>query len=135
MPSETTTACASLLVFFRIRRGTFPYSVEDDASTISQTPTTHYANTCVKLTIVTHLSLSERIAIANLVLFLSLLCPVLATMSFATYFLVRSLLSAFLPCFFLFFSFFLLNCSRFDLIWFRLSCDHGWIRSGSVNVR
>ena len=135
MPSETTTACASLLVFFRIRRGTFPYSVEDDASTISQTPTTHYANTCVKLTIVTHLSLSERIAIANLFFFLSLLCPVLATMSFATYFLVRSLLSAFLPCFFLFFSFFLLNCSRFDLIWFRLSCDHGWIRSGSVNVR
>ena len=135
MPSETTTACASLLVFFRIRRGTFPYSVEDDASTISQTPTTHYANICVKLTIVTHLSLSERIAIANLFLFLSLLCPVLATMSFATYFLVRSLLSAFLPCFFLFFSFFLLNCSRFDLVWFRLSCDHGWIRSGSVNVR
>ena len=135
MPSETTTACASLLVFFRIRRGTFPYSVEDDASTISQTPTTYYANTCVKLTIVTHLSLIERIAIANLFLFLSLLCPVLATMSFATYFLVRSLLSAFLPCFFLFFSFFLLNCSRFDLICFRLSRDHGWIRSGSVNVR
>ena len=25
--------------------------------------------------------------------------------------------------------------SRFDLVWFRLSCDHGWIRSGSVNVR
>ena len=24
---------------------------------------------------------------------------------------------------------------RFDLVWFRLSCDHGWIRSGSVNVR
>ena len=24
-------------------------------------------------------------------------------------------------------------CSRLDLIWFRLSCDHGWIRSGSVN--
>ena len=22
-----------------------------------------------------------------------------------------------------------------DLVWFRLSCDHGWIRSGSVNVR
>ena len=66
MPSETTTACVSLLVFFRIRRGTFPYSVEDDASTVSQTPTTHYTNTCVKLTIVTHLSFSERIAIANL---------------------------------------------------------------------
>ena len=66
MPSETTTACVSLLVFFRIRRGTFPYSVEDDASTISQTPTTHYTNTCVKLTTVTHLSFSERIAIANL---------------------------------------------------------------------
>ena len=25
--------------------------------------------------------------------------------------------------------------SRFDLVWFRLSCDHGWIRSESVNVR
>ena len=22
-----------------------------------------------------------------------------------------------------------------NLVWFRLSCDHGWIRSGSVNVR
>ena len=22
-----------------------------------------------------------------------------------------------------------------DLVWFRLSYDHGWIRSGSVNVR
>ena len=66
MPSETTTACVSLLVFFRIRRGTFPYGVEYDASTISQTPTTHYTNICVKLTIVTHLSCSERIAIANL---------------------------------------------------------------------
>ena len=66
MPSETTTACVSLLVFFRIRRGTFPYGVEDDASTISLTPTTHYTNTCVKLTIVTDLSFSERIAIANL---------------------------------------------------------------------
>ena len=63
---KTTTACVSLLVFFRIRRGTFPYSVEDEASTISQTPTTYYTNTCVKLTIVTHLSFSERVAIANL---------------------------------------------------------------------
>ena len=66
MPSETTNACVRLLVFFRIRRSTFPYGVEDDASTISQTPTTHYTSTCVKLTIVTHLSFSERIAIANL---------------------------------------------------------------------
>ena len=66
MPSETMNACVRLLVFFRIRRGIFSYGVEDDASTISQTPTTHYTNTCVKLTIVTHLSLSERIAIANL---------------------------------------------------------------------
>ena len=66
MPSETTTACVRLLVFFRIRRGTFPYGVEDDASTISPTPTTHYTNTCVKLAIVTNLSFSERIAIANL---------------------------------------------------------------------
>ena len=66
MPSETTNACVRLLVFFRIRRSTFPYGVEDDASTISQTPTTHYTSTCVKLTIVTHLSFSERMAIANL---------------------------------------------------------------------
>ena len=66
MPSETTTAYVSLLIFFGIRRGTFPYSFEDDASTISQTPTTHYTNTCVELTIVTHLSFSELIAIANL---------------------------------------------------------------------
>ena len=63
---KKTTACVSLFVFFTIRRGTFPYSIEDDASTTSQTPTTHYTNTCVKLRIVTHLSFSERIAIANL---------------------------------------------------------------------
>ena len=61
-----TTACVNLLVFFRIKHSTFPYSVGDDASTTSQRPTTHYTNTCVKLTIVTHLSFSERIAIANL---------------------------------------------------------------------
>ena len=68
---EKATACVSLLVFFKTRRGIFPYSVEDDAiSTISQTPTTHYTNTCVKLTIVTHhLSFSERVAIANLPLY------------------------------------------------------------------
>ena len=29
----------------------------------------------------------------------------------------------------------LISDSRLDLVWFRLSCDHGWIRSGSVNVR
>ena len=29
----------------------------------------------------------------------------------------------------------LISDCRFDLVWFRLSCDHGWIRSGSVNVR
>ena len=64
---KKTTAYVSLFVFFRIRRGIFPYySIEDDASTISQTPTTLDTNTCVKLTIVTHLSFSERIAIANL---------------------------------------------------------------------
>ena len=66
MLSETMTACVRLLVFFGIRHGTFPYGVEDDASTISQTPTTHYTNTCVKLTTVTHISFSERTAIANL---------------------------------------------------------------------
>ena len=31
-----------------------------------ETSTPHYTNTCVKLTIVTHLSFSERIAIAEL---------------------------------------------------------------------
>ena len=40
----------------------------------------------------------------------------IATMSFAGYFLVRSLLSA-SPAY-------LLTYSRFDLVWFRLSCDH-----------
>ena len=74
------------------------------------------------------------VILVDLILFLSLVCPVLATMSFASYLLVRSLLSAFLPCFFLFVAFFLRNFSRFDLIRFRLSCDHGWFRSGSVNV-
>ena len=49
----------------------------------------------------------------------------IATTFFAGYFLVRSLLSAFHA--------YLL--SRFDLVWFRLSCDHGWIRTGPVNVR
>ena len=63
---KKTTACVSLFVFFTIRRGTFPYSIEDDASSTSQTPTTHNTNTCVKLTIVTDLSFSERIAISNL---------------------------------------------------------------------
>ena len=29
----------------------------------------------------------------------------------------------------------LISDSRFDLVWFRLSCDHGWTRSGSVHVR
>ena len=29
----------------------------------------------------------------------------------------------------------LISDSRFDLVWFRLSCDHGCFRSGSVNVR
>ena len=53
-------------VFFTIRRGTLHYIIEDDGSSTSQTPTTHDTNTCVKLTIVTDLSFSERIAIANL---------------------------------------------------------------------
>ena len=51
----------------------------------------------------------------------------IATMSFGGYFLVRPLLSAF-PAY-------LRTFFRFDLVWFRLSCDHGWIRSGSVSVR
>ena len=68
MPSKKDDlhACVSLFVFFIIRRGTFQYIIEDDGSLTSQTPTTHYTNTCVKLTIVTDISFSERIAIANL---------------------------------------------------------------------
>ena len=49
----------------------------------------------------------------------------IATMSFAGYFL--SVLFCLLSM--------LISDSRFDLVWFCLSCDHGWIRSGSVNVR
>ena len=49
----------------------------------------------------------------------------IATMSFAGYFL---------PVLFCMLSM-LISDSRFDLVWFRLSCDHGWICSGSVNVR
>ena len=49
----------------------------------------------------------------------------IATMSFAGYLL--SVLLCLLSM--------LISDSRFDLVWFRLSCDHGWIRSGSVNVR
>ena len=50
---------------------------------------------------------------------LSRRCPLLAT-SCPSFFCVLSML---------------ISDSRFDLVWFRLSCDHGWIRSGSVNVR
>ena len=50
---------------------------------------------------------------------LSRRCPLLAT-SCPSFFCLLSML---------------ISDSRFDLVWFRLSCDHGWIRSGSVNVR
>ena len=46
-------------------------------------------------------------------------CPSLATFS-SVLFCLLSLLT---------------SDSRFDLVWFHLPCDHGWIRSGSVNVR
>ena len=51
----------------------------------------------------------------------------MATMPFAGYFLARSLQPAF-PAF-------LRTFSQFDSVWLRLSCDHGWIRSGSVNIK
>ena len=61
-------------------------------------------------------------------LFVSSVCVfcvlLIATMFYAGYFLVRSLLSAFFAI--------LQTYSRLDLVWFRPSCDHGWIRSGSV---
>ena len=67
---EKTTACISLFVFFRIRHGTFPYSYSgrDDAKIVqpSNTPTRLDTNMRVKLTIVTILSFSEHLAIANL---------------------------------------------------------------------
>ena len=50
---------------------------------------------------------------------LSRRCPLLAT-SLSVLFCLLSML---------------ISDSRFDLVWFRLSCDHGWIRNGSVNVR
>ena len=50
---------------------------------------------------------------------LSRRCPLLAT-SCPSFFCLLSML---------------ISDSRFDLVWFRLSCDHGWIRSESVNVR
>ena len=55
-------------------------------------------------------------------------CPSLATMPFAGYVLVHFLLSAF-PVFFV------RTCSRFDMVSFHLSCDHDWIRIGSVDAR
>ena len=48
---------------------------------------------------------------------LSRRCPLLAT-SLSVLFCLLSML---------------ISDSRFDLVWFHLSCDHGWIRSGSVN--
>ena len=53
------------------------------------------------------------------VLYFSRRCPLLAT-SCPSFFCLLTML---------------ISDSRFDLVWFRLSCDHGWIRSGSVNVR
>ena len=55
---------------------------------------------------------------------------------FLVHIFFRSLAAFFLGTFtyiivFLFFR----PCSRFGLIWFRLSCDHDWIRSGSINLR
>ena len=50
---------------------------------------------------------------------LSRRCPLLATSLSVLFCLLSMIISG----------------SRFDLVWFRLSCDHGWIRSGSVNVR
>ena len=50
---------------------------------------------------------------------LSRRCPLLATFLSVLFSLLSMLISD----------------SRFDLVRFRLSCDHGWIRSGSVNVR
>ena len=64
---------------------------------------------------VMRLSLSLFLLFVFFYLFLSI-----TTMSFAGYFLVHSLLSDFPAYLRMFF--------RFDFFWFRLSCDHGWIR-------
>ena len=49
-------------------------------------------------------------------------CPLLATFLSASFGLLSLL-------------FFSDHVSGFDLVWFRLSCEHDWIRSGSVGVR
>ena len=69
---------------------------------------------------------TSRLFLLFMILFVFSISLFIVTMSFAGYFLVRSLVSAF-PAY-------LRTYSRFDLVWFRL-CDHGWNRSGSVNVR
>ena len=43
------TACGSLFIFFAIRHGTFPYIIENDGSSTSQTPSTHYTNSFLDL--------------------------------------------------------------------------------------
>ena len=74
--------------------------------------------------------------------FPAFLCGCLYFVSTACVFLfVFSILSRRCPLLATFLSFLfcllslLISDSRFDMVWFRLSCDHGWIRSRSVNVR
>ena len=82
---------------------------------------------CIPLFIVLPILRFHAVVSSLFLLFVFCIFLPIATMSFAGYFLVRSLLFAF-PAY-------LRTFYRFDLVWVRLSCDHGWIRSGSVNVR
>ena len=66
MPSKKDDCLRQPACFLYNQAWHFLVRIEDNANTTSQTSTTYYTNTCFKLTIVTHLSFSERIAIANL---------------------------------------------------------------------
>ena len=61
-------------------------------------------------------------------------CAVIVCAFLFMFSILSSFAGYFLPVLFCMLSM-LISDSRFDLVWFRLSCDHGWIRSGSVNVR
>ena len=66
MPSKKDDCLRQPACFLYNQAWHFLVRIEDNANTTNHTSTTHYTNTFFKLTIVTHLSFSERIAIANL---------------------------------------------------------------------
>ena len=74
---------------------------------------------------------TPRLFLLSVILFVFLIFLFIATMS-----LLATFLSVVFYIFYFIFPAYLGRYYRFFyLVWFRLSCDHGWIRSGSVNVR